>query len=149
MWEALLGKLLSWIPAPWSGVRLGQEATARLFTSGHPLVLFVGDPPSRGLLHMHVSLKLWSRRGETTTVRAIQGWLREQGLDVRGFLAFKEMTLEPGASPEEQDIELHAPKGQVLLAGVGDVLNLKLMLTRGRSRTLKLPIRAEKASLAS
>ena len=44
VWEALLGKLLGWIPAPWFGVRLKHKVIAHMCTSGHPLMLFAGDP---------------------------------------------------------------------------------------------------------
>lgn len=44
MFEAVLSKLLGWIPAPWSGVRLGHEAGARLCTYGHPIMFFLDEP---------------------------------------------------------------------------------------------------------
>ena len=38
--------MLGWVPSPWSGVRLGTEASARLCTDGHPMMWFLGDDRS-------------------------------------------------------------------------------------------------------
>lgn len=54
------------------------------------------------------------------------------------------MTLDPGAKPEEQNVEIRAPKGEPLKAQAGDVVKVELLLTRGRSRKLRLPIAPDK-----
>jgi hypothetical protein len=139
--ETLLAKLLGWIPAPWSGVRLGHDATAELCTFGHPIVFFVGldEPLPRGPLHVDLTLRLWSKTAHRTTVREVKATAAGQHLRPD----FREMTLDEGAKPEEQTVELHPPEGEELAAGVGDRVKVELLLTRGRRRKLKLPIVAE------
>lgn len=146
MLETLLGKLLGWIPAPWSGVRLGHEESAQLCTRDHPMVAVVymdgrRDPPRPSVpAHIHVSLKLWSRTEHRTTVREVKATAAGQQL----VPEFREMTLDTGAKPEEQSVQLEAPKGEDLKAGPGGTVTVELLLTRGRTRKLKVPIAAEK-----
>jgi hypothetical protein len=145
MWETLLGKLLGWIPSPWSGVRLGHEESARLCTDGHPMVWFVSmegpQPPwPKAPLHIHAGLMLWSRTEHRTTVRKLKATAAGQQL----VPEFKEMTLDPGAKPEEQSVQLEAPKGEELKARPGDTVTFELLLTRGRTRKLKTRIEPEK-----
>lgn len=144
MLETLLGKLLAWIPAPWSGVRLGHEASARLCTDGHPVVWFVGgaeQPWPRGPLHIDVALRLWSRTGDRTTVRDMAASAAGQRLHP---YQFREMTLESGAKPEQQWPRLEPPDGEPLRAGAGDTVAVELLLTRGRMKKLKVRIEPAK-----
>lgn len=137
--ETIAAKLLGWIPAPWSGVRLGHEASARLCTDGHPVAWIAGadsEWPS-GPLHVDVSLKLWSRTEHRTTVRAIEATAASQQLLPYHWT---EMTLDAGAKPEEQWPRLEPPEGEALRAKVGDVVNVKLLLTRGRPKSLVISI---------
>ena len=142
MWETLLGKVLGWIPSPWSGVRLGTEASARLCTDGHPLVWFLGDdrPWPKARQHIHVTLRLWNRTEHRTTVLEVTAWAAGQRL----VPEFREMTLDPGAKPEEQWVQLDPPKGEELKAGLGDTVTVELLLTRGRTRKLKTGVEPEK-----
>jgi hypothetical protein len=57
---------------------------------------------------------------------------------------FREMTLDSGARPEEQHVELCPPQGEELKAGPGDDVTVKLLLTRGRTRNLKMTVEPEK-----
>lgn len=122
----------------------GHEASAHLCTDGHPVAWFVGgteQPWPRGPLHIDVSLRLWSRTEHRTTVRSVEASAAGQRLHPYHF---REMTLDPGAKPEEQWPRFDAPDGEALKAGPGDTVTVELLLTRGRRKKLKLPIEAEK-----
>src|SRR6266568_942514 len=98
MWETLIGKLLSLIPSPWSGVRLKHRIKAELCTDGPP------EPP--GPLHIDVRMHLWVPEHRTTVhdlTAEAAGQKLEQNVGVTSFTA---MTLEPGAKPEEQAVAL-------------------------------------------
>jgi hypothetical protein len=139
--STLVGRVLGWIPAPWSGVRLGSEASARVCTYGHPMVFSIGGPPPpRGPLHADLRLKLWIRSGPRTTVRGIEAAAAGQALVPRNF---KEMTLEPGGAPEKDTIRINPPKGEALAARAGERVEVKLLLTQGRTHKLKLTLEPE------
>jgi hypothetical protein len=138
----LLGKVLGWIPSPWSGVRLGTEVSARLCTDGHPLAWFLGDdrPWPKAPPHIHVTLRLWNRTEHRTTVREVNASAAGQRL----VPEFREMTLDPGAKPEEQSVQLEPSDGEALKARPGDAVSVELLLTRGRTRKLRVRIEPEK-----
>lgn len=139
MLDALLGKVLGWIPSPWSGVRLQHVVAARLCSLVHPTYFSYDHPLPRGELHIDFALELWSKE-KPTTVRAVVAEAAGQSL-VSNWTAVQ---LEGNGVPVLRDPELlRAPKGEVLKAQAGDELRLRLELTRGRSRTLKVNIEPE------
>lgn len=145
MLEALIAKVLGWIPPPWSGVRVGHDANARLCTFSHgPFIRLAGDrsPLPARPLHIDVWLELWNRTEHRTTVREVNGTAAGQLL----VPDFREMTLEPGGKPIEQFVTFDAPKDAELQAGPGDTIKVDLLLTRGRTRKLRLPIEAKGGS---
>jgi hypothetical protein len=139
MLETILGKVLSWIPAPWSGVRVGLEAGAYLCSIGHSPVSF-GGPAPRAPRHIDLSLGLWNRSEHGTTVRDIEASAVGQRLET--FL-FDPITLDPGQKPVDSFSTLEAPSGDELRARAGDMVVVRLALTRGRSPKLKLRIEPE------
>lgn len=141
MWETLLGKLLGWVPSP---VRLKHKINARLCTSGHPLMMFLGDPLPRGPLHVDVTMELWVPE-HRTTVREMVAEAAGQTLEPNASpFEFRTMTLEPGAKPEEQTVAFGPPDGEQLRANAGDKVEVRLVLTRGRPRKLKATIEPER-----
>jgi hypothetical protein len=146
MWETVIGKLLNWIPSPWSGVRLKHTINAKLCTDRHPMVFFVGggpEPPEPpGPQHVDVSLDLWVPE-HRTTVRDMIAEAVGQRLEPNIHIGFSPMTLEPGGKPEAQWIALGPPERDQLQAKAGDKIKVTLMLTRGRPRKLKATIKPE------
>lgn len=106
------------------------------------MMWFLGDdsPWPKAPLHIHATLKLWSRTDHRTTVREVVASAAGQQL----LPEFREMTLDPGAKPEEQSVQLEPPGGETLNARPGDTMSVELMLTRGRTRKLKVRIEPEK-----
>ena len=139
MLSTLLGRLLD---LAFRRVRLQHQVTASLCTYRHPIAFYLGDPPPRGPLHVDVSTELWVPE-HRTTVRNIAAEAAGQPLQTNISFRFVPMTLEPGAKPEKQELALGPPEGESLRAKPGDRLKLTLVLTRGRPRTLKVPITAE------
>jgi hypothetical protein len=145
--ETILGRLLGWIPAPWSGVRIGSEGKAHLCTFGHSPVYMVGpgvpDPPPDPP-HVDVDLRLWSRSGHRTTVRGAMAESAGQALAPIGYPGFRDITLEPGAPPVKSTIVLRPPTGEGMRAQAGDRLRLSLAFTQGRGRRLTFHIVPER-----
>jgi hypothetical protein len=137
MLETLLGRLLGWVPAPWSGVRLGTEASARLCSIDH--VAIFGAPTSAPV-HIDLQLSLWNKTEHRTTIRRIEAAAAEQQLRPRRF---KEMTLEPGGGAQRQQPQLEPLEGDELRARIGDLVVVTLHLTRGRARKLSVRIASE------
>lgn len=141
MLEAVFAKLLSWIPSPWSGVRLTHSVTARLCTGSHILISLGGRPLPRAPLHVDVMMKLWVPE-HRTTVRELAAMASSQRFDTTRY-AFQPITLEPGARPEERTVVLDPPDGEQLRAGAGEKVALTLRLTRGWRKKLKVTIEPE------
>jgi hypothetical protein len=135
----LLGKVIGFIPSPWSGVRLRYKATANLCTYGHPIMFYLGEPLPRGPLHIDVGMELWVPQ-HRTTVRDMTAEAAGQRLVANINHGFGQMTLEPGAKPQAQTIALGPPKAEELRARAGDKVSVRLALTRGRARKLKATI---------
>ena len=142
MLETLIGKLLGWIPSPWSGVRLGKEVSAQLCTDGHPMMWWLGDdrPSPKAPPDIHAQLKLWNCTEHRTSVRDVEA----QAAGQRLVPDFREMTLDPGAKPETQSVQLEPPDGETLKAESGDTLAVKLVLTRGRTRRVQVRVEPER-----
>jgi hypothetical protein len=141
----MLASILGWLSnLVFRRVRLQHRVTASLCTYGHPIIFYLGDPVSRGPLHVDITMELWVPE-HRTTVRDIEAQAAGQLLDRYVTFTFTAMTLEPGTKPEKQTVALAPREGEALRAKVGDRLKLKLLLTRGRPRQLKVPIVAESA----
>jgi hypothetical protein len=144
--ETILGRLLSWIPTPWSGVRLRHTMDARLCTYAHGLMITEGPREPLGPLHVDVSFSLWVPE-HRTAVREIKAFAAKQQLEANVGIqgGFRRPTLEPGAKPVEQHVALGPPKGEGLKARPGDRVTLEFSLTRGRRRKFKAIIEPQSA----
>jgi hypothetical protein len=141
----MLSSVLGWLSnLVFRRVRLQHRVTASLCTYGHPISSYLGDPVPRGPLHVDVTMELWVPE-HRTTVRDIEAYAGDQPLDRYVTYMFTPMTLEPGAKPEKQTVALGPHEDEPLRAKVGDRLKLKLLLTRGRPRSLKVAIVGESA----
>jgi hypothetical protein len=142
---SLLGGFLQRMRLLWLFPRLviGAEGTAWVCTDDHvPIYVYPSSPSPLAHRHVDVDARLWNKGSQPVTAFEVTDAEAAGQILVpekpNHFGAFEETTLPVEGGRVAQRFRLNPPDGEELRAGPGDEVCLKVRLSRGPARSLRL-----------
>jgi hypothetical protein len=120
---------------------IGYDGWAKLCSWDHPLITFIDDDDPPGPQHLDVTFRVWSKGGHSSTLLSLTGSRMKENMRIEGFDRKRSWTLEPSGKPIDLELRLYpTPLGTPVPYKPGDTLSLDLVVSRGWTKKVNLPI---------